>query len=168
MKVKGPRTGHSCTGFDFVDGCARNKMRARTTCMQVLTKQRLSKIHSCTRCVCSLFTTPRRVRRENRILLTPYGTFRLRHLLPSVACLPLTPKPVPQLCHEIRLKKGVRRADYGAGLDKNLLIRYPQLTLRFWLYEPISKAVFKIVGPLALVLALMLVSYVGRIAEGKV
>ncbi|CAM9268889.1 unnamed protein product [Ectocarpus sp. 12 AP-2014] len=67
--------------------------------------------------------------------------------------------PVVELCYEIRLKKGVRRADDGAGLDNNLLIRYPQLTLRFWLYEPVSKAIFKIVGPLTLVLALMLMNF---------
>ncbi|CAB1110067.1 unnamed protein product [Ectocarpus sp. CCAP 1310/34] len=71
----------------------------------------------------------------------------------------LKERPVVELCHEIRWKKGVRRADDGAGLDNNLLIRYPQLTLKFWLYEPISKAVFKIVGPLALVLALMLMNF---------
>ncbi|CAM9385637.1 unnamed protein product [Ectocarpus sp. 12 AP-2014] len=67
--------------------------------------------------------------------------------------------PVVELCYEVRLKKGARRADDEAGLDNNLLIRYPQLTLRFLLYEPISKAVFKIVGPLALVLALMLMNF---------
>ncbi|CAM9771325.1 unnamed protein product [Ectocarpus sp. 4 AP-2014] len=71
----------------------------------------------------------------------------------------LRERPVVELCYEIRLKKGVRRVDDGAGLDNNLLIRYPQLTLRFWLYEPISKAVFKILGPLALVLALMLMNF---------
>lgn len=114
-----------------------------------------------------VFATPRRVRREKRTLLMPCGTFRLRHLLP-VACVPRSPAPVPQFCYEIRLKKGVRHADDGHGLDNNLLIRYPQLTLRFWLYEPISKAVFKIVGPLALVLALMLVRYIGSFPTGAV
>lgn len=163
-KVVRSRTGRSIPALICFDNCVRNSTRARIPCRLrrgcKLDQASDERDSSCTSCVCSLFATPRRVRREMRAVLMPRGTFRLRHLLPSVACLSLTPETVPQLCFEIRLKNGVRRADGRAVLDSELLIRYPQLTLRFWLYEPISKAIFKIIGPLALVLALMLVSYI--------
>lgn len=57
------------------------------------------------------------------------------------------------MCCDERLRKGV--AQYTRPED--VLFRYPQLRLTFWLYEPISKAIFKIVGPLFLVVSLMLV-----------
>ena len=58
-----------------------------------------------------------------------------------------------QMCYDIRLKKSVTQRES----DDDLFIRHPQLRLTFWLYEPVSKAIFRIVGPLVLVVSLMLV-----------
>ena len=42
--------------------------------------------------------------------------------------------------------------------DENVFVTYPLMRLTFYLYEPPAKAMFKIIGPLFLVLYLMLVS----------
>lgn len=61
-----------------------------------------------------------------------------------------------QMCLDSRLKSGVTHRES----EDDMFTRRPQLRLTFWLYEPISKAIFKIVGPLLLVVSLMLVSEV--------
>ncbi|CAM9807519.1 unnamed protein product [Ectocarpus sp. 6 AP-2014] len=51
------------------------------------------------------------------------------------------------------------RAPTVANPDDNLFVTYPLMRLTFYLYEPPAKAMFKIVGPLFLILYLMLMNF---------
>ncbi|CAN0424355.1 unnamed protein product, partial [Ectocarpus sp. 12 AP-2014] len=51
------------------------------------------------------------------------------------------------------------RAPTVADPDDNLFVTYPLMRLTFYLYEPPAKAMFKVVGPLFLVLYLMLMNF---------
>lgn len=68
------------------------------------------------------------------------------------ACLNKCAQHQPcQIVEDARLKRGVqevRTAD-------DLFITYPLMRLTFWLHEPTSKAVFKVLGPPLLVVTLM-------------
>lgn len=59
-----------------------------------------------------------------------------------------------QICEDRRDGFGVQANDDD---PTHQFVTYPQMTLTFWLHEPVSKAMFKIFGSLLLVLVLMLV-----------
>ena len=68
-----------------------------------------------------------------------------------------------QILEDARWKKGAkekRANDPRLGNDPtpdpdDLFITFPLMRLTFWLHEPTSKAVFKVLGPLLLVVTLM-------------
>lgn len=61
-----------------------------------------------------------------------------------------------QISVDRRHKRHISRVStqHGAG---DPFVTHPQISLTFWLHEPVSKAVFKVFGPLFLVVTLMLV-----------
>ncbi|CAN0285616.1 unnamed protein product, partial [Pylaiella littoralis] len=77
----------------------------------------------------------------------------------------LQPKPTIEMCETsyvyARWKKGAK--DRHQGNDPtpdsdDLFITFPLMRLTFWLHEPTSKAVFKVLGPLLLVVIVMWVN----------
>lgn len=62
-----------------------------------------------------------------------------------------------QIVEDTRWKKGAkeRHRDGDEIKKEHLFITYPLMRLTFWLHEPTSKAVFKVLGPLLLVVTLM-------------
>ncbi|CAM9344366.1 unnamed protein product [Sphacelaria rigidula] len=75
--------------------------------------------------------------------------------------------PTIEICKDQRLKKGFNgnRSNPARG---DLFITYPQMTLTFWLHEPVSKVAFKIFGPLLLVLVLMLLNFEEAFGFGNI
>ncbi|CAM9751946.1 unnamed protein product, partial [Hapterophycus canaliculatus] len=65
-------------------------------------------------------------------------------------------KPTIEVCGpDARLKRGVQAVRSG----KDVFITFPLMRLTFWLHEPTSKAVFKVLGPPLLVVILMWVNF---------
>lgn len=62
-----------------------------------------------------------------------------------------------QICEDKRKRRKKRGEGCADDSADDTFVTHPQMTLTFWLHEPVSKAAFKIFGPLFLVLVLMLV-----------
>lgn len=75
-------------------------------------------------------------------------------------CLP-PPWLLQQIVAEKRYKRGVPRNRNGDPLVEPEFVSYKRMRLVFYLHEPPTKTMFKVVGPLFLVLILMLVSQNG-------
>ncbi|CAN0006474.1 unnamed protein product [Pylaiella littoralis] len=73
----------------------------------------------------------------------------------------LRKKPKIEIVEDTRWKKGAkeRHRDGDEIKKEHLFITYPLMRLTFWLHEPTSKAVFKVLGPLLLVVTLMWVNF---------
>eukprot|EP00903_Cladosiphon_okamuranus_P009090 g8688.t2 len=67
----------------------------------------------------------------------------------------LQEKPTIEIVEDARLKRGVQQVRTA----DDLFITYPLMRLTFWLHEPASKAVFKVLGPPLLVVTLMWVNF---------
>ncbi|CAN0440273.1 unnamed protein product [Ascophyllum nodosum] len=100
--------------------------------------------------------------RENVVKAKPMGQINRSRTLAL-----LQPTPTIEILEDARWKKGAkekRANDPRLGNDPtpdpdDLFITFPLMRLTFWLHEPTSKAVFKVLGPLLLVVTLMWVNF---------